>query len=89
MTTVSVTELPDELVKLIHGLNAGESITIVDEAGKPEAVLVAIDEEPSGTLDFKPVEDEWLKEWNDLASAITRDWKVDKSALEIVIEGKR
>ncbi len=65
MTTMPVKELPADLVKLIHNLNAGESVTFVGESGKPEAVLVGIDTEQSARQpNLQPVRDDWFADWD-------------------------
>lgn len=89
MTTISVEELPASVLEKIHNLSKGESIAIVDTSGNPEALVTVIQSKQVAGVVTDETVDAWLRDWEDMAKAITRDWKVDKSALEVVIEGKR
>lgn len=92
MTIVPMKELPAHLVELIHGLNAGESLTFVSELGEPEAVLVAIDSEQESlqtNQHIEPIRDEWFADWDRMARAIAKDWKINKSAVDVLSEMRR
>lgn len=90
MTTIAVKELPADLVKLIHSLNAGESVTFVGESGKPEAVLVGIDSKQAAfQTNIQPIRDDWFADWDKMARAIAKDWKGNRSAVDTLSEMRR
>lgn len=89
-TAVPVKKLPDDIVQLIHGLDAGESFTFIDESGNPEAVVVRIDR---GEFDiepkFRPIHDDWYEDWDRMAREIAAIWPKGQSAVEILSEMRR
>ena len=73
------------LEKLLKGLSFGESITLIGPEGGPVALLVSL--RPGKVLQ-KPAVD-WDARMDDLARKVSRAWRGEKSAVDILSEMRR
>lgn len=73
------------LESLLHGLSLGESITLIGPEGRPIALLISLKPEK---MEPKPSTD-WDARLDDLARKVSRAWKGEKSAVEILSEMRR
>jgi antitoxin (DNA-binding transcriptional repressor) of toxin-antitoxin stability system len=90
MATVSIKKMPPEMAEIFDNLSKGESVTVLDEDGKPKVVLVTVAATPAEVQSrFQPIHDEWFEDWDKMAREIAKDWKSDKSALEVLSEMRR
>jgi hypothetical protein len=68
---------------LLARMPAGEKLNLVGPDGKRVAVVYCIKPE-------KPMSpEEWLAEWDALTEEISKAWKSEKSAVELVSEMRR
>ena len=82
---ISVEALGRELRELLDRLPAGESVTLVGADGKPVARVIAIppqQDQPTSGQDL-------LAEWEELAQEVSKDWKSQRTALEVLSEMRR
>lgn len=80
---ISIDDLNPQFRELLERMPAGEKVNLVDPDGKRVAVVYSIRPE-------KPMSrEEWLAQLDTLAERITRAWKSDKNAVEIVSEMRR
>lgn len=90
MATVPLKKLPPDLIEILDKLIEGEPLTFVDESGKAKVKLVTVVSEQAEPLSkFQPIHDEWFEDWDRMAREISKAWKVDKSAVEILSEMRR
>lgn len=82
---VSIKTAECNLEELLKGLPFGESITLTGPEGSPVALLVSL---KSGKAEPKPVSD-WDAQMDELAQKVSRAWKGEKSAVEILSEMRR
>jgi len=73
------------LEELLKRLPFGESITLTGPEGCPVALLVSLKPRKA---ERKPVSD-WDARMDDLAQEISRAWKGEKSAVEVLSEMRR
>ena len=83
--TVPVETAERDLKHLLDQLHLGETITLVSSEGTPLAVVVSLKPAP---LEVEPASD-WEGRWDVLAQKVSRAWKSDKSAVEILMEMRR
>jgi prevent-host-death family protein len=84
-TSVSLETAKHNLEGLLEKLHLGETVTLVNSEGTPVAVLISLKSTPN-----KPqLVSDWMAEWDALAQKISRAWKSDKSAVEILTEMRR
>ncbi|NQT53871.1 hypothetical protein HQ576_17580 [bacterium] len=82
---VSLKQAGRELKDLVEHLRPGESVRLCDANGEAVALLVSVRSETSeGTACSS-----WWARWDELAERIGRNWKSEKSAVEIVSEMRR
>jgi len=84
-TDLSVEAAGPELRDLLQHLPPGEQVNLVDSDGKRVAVVFSV---RRGAEKPMPIA-EWLAEWDALAEEISKAWKSDKSAVEIISEMRR
>jgi hypothetical protein len=82
--TVPVQTAQRDLQHLLEQFHLGETITLVSSEGMPLAVVVSL--KPAS--EAEPVSD-WEARWDALAQKVSRAWKSDKSAVEILTEMRR
>jgi hypothetical protein len=82
---VSIKNAECNLEELLKGLPFGESITLTGPEGCPVALLVS---RKSGKAERKPVSD-WDAKMDELAQKVSRAWKGEKSAVEVLSEMRR
>ena len=73
------------LEKLLEGLSLGESITLIGPEGCPVALLVSLN---PGNIVKKPDVD-WDARMDDLARKVSRAWKGERSAVDVLSEMRR
>jgi hypothetical protein len=83
--SVSIETAQDDLRSLLEQLELGETITLVNPEGVPEALLVSLKASPSQPQSVV----DWEKRWDALARKIGEAWEGDKSAQEILTEMRR
>jgi len=69
------------LRRILDDLEYGESVTLVDEAKKPVAIIVSL-EEAAKSRSMTP--SEWSVAWDELTEKVSQKWESEKSAVEIV-----
>ena len=83
--SVPVETAEQDLRSLLARLRLGETITLVDAEGLPEALLVSLraaSSQPQSAVD-------WEARWDALARKVGQAWQSDKSAQEILAEMRR
>jgi antitoxin (DNA-binding transcriptional repressor) of toxin-antitoxin stability system len=83
--TVPIETAERDLRSLVERLRLGETITLVGSQGLPEALLVSLKSAPPETQSVSDRE----ARWDDLAHKVSRAWKSDKSAVEMLVEMRR
>ena len=83
--TVPIETAERELRSLLEQLRLGETATLVTSEGAPEALLVSL---KSGAGRPHPTSD-WDTRWDTLAQKVSRAWKSEKSAIEVLAEMRR
>jgi len=73
------------LEELLKGLPFGESITLIGPEGCPVALLVSL---KPRRIEQKPIPD-WDARMEALAQKVSRAWKGEKSAVEVLSEMRR
>ncbi len=72
------------LEELLKRLSLGESITLIGSEGKPVALLVSL--KPA---EIEKTVSDWETRMDTLAKKVSRAWKDDKSAVDILSEMRR
>ena len=83
--TVPIETAERDLQHLLGQLHLGETITLVSSEGTPLAVVVSLKPAPA---EVEPTSD-WEARWDALAQKVSRAWKSEKSAVEILSEMRR
>jgi antitoxin (DNA-binding transcriptional repressor) of toxin-antitoxin stability system len=83
--TVPVETVERDLKDLLEQLHLGETITLVSSEGTPLALVVSLKPSP---VEVEPASD-WETRWDMLTQKVSRVWKSDKSAVEILTEMRR
>jgi hypothetical protein len=73
------------LEELLNGLPLGASITLIGSEGCPVALLVSL--QPGKTK--KKQAGNWDDRMDALAQKVSRDWKGEKTAVEVLSEMRR
>jgi len=74
-----------DLQHLLERLHLGETITLVSSEGTPLAVVVSL---KPAHVEVERASD-WEARWDALAQEVSRAWKSDKSAVEILTGMRR
>jgi antitoxin (DNA-binding transcriptional repressor) of toxin-antitoxin stability system len=82
---VSIKNAECNLEELLNRLPFGESITLTGPEGSPVALLVSLKQEGTERM---PISD-WDAQMDELAQKVSRAWKGDKSAVEVLQETRR
>jgi len=82
---VSIKNAECNLEELFNRLPFGESITLTGPEGSPVALLVSLKQEKTERM---PISD-WDAQMDELAQKVSRAWKGDKSAVEVLQETRR
>lgn len=82
---VSIKNAESNLQELLKRLNLGESVTLIGSEGNPIALLVSL----KSRKDERKAASDWDTRLDDLAQKISRSWKGDKSAVEVLSEMRR
>ena len=88
LTTIGVRELRDSATQVLRSVREEGAHYVVTVHGKPSAVLIPVPEGAESTADEAWYE-AWEREWDALAREIGANWIADKSAVELVAEGRR
>jgi len=83
--TVPIETAERDLRSLLEQLHLGETATLVGSEGSPQALLVSL---KSTTARPQPLSD-WEVRWDALAQKVSRAWKSDKNAVDILAEMRR
>jgi hypothetical protein len=83
---VPVETVVHDLKHLLEQLHLGETITLVGAEGVPLAVIVSL--QPPAPAETEPTSD-WEARWDALAQKVSRAWKSEKGAVEILAEMRR
>jgi len=86
---VPVETAEHELRGLVDRLRLGESVTLLDPRGQPVALLVSLKRAEPTRAGGAPAWEAWKAESDALSERITRSWKSEKSAVEIISEMRR
>ena len=73
------------LEELLKNLPLGESITLIGREGSPVALLISL---KSGKI-HKNRSDNWDTRMDTLAEKVSRAWKGEKNAVEVLSEMRR
>ena len=73
------------LEKLLKGLSLGESITLTGPEGGPVALLISL--KPEKTAQKTDID--WDAQMDDLAQRVSRSWKGERSAVDVLSEMRR
>ena len=80
--TVPVETANRDLKQLLERLHSGDAITLVNSEGIPLALIISLKPAP---VEIESPSD-WEARWNALAHKVSRAWKSDRSAVEILME---
>lgn len=83
--TVPIETAERELRNLLEQLRLGETATLVNSEGAPEALLVSL----KSSADRLPPMPDWDRRWDALAQKVSQAWRGEKSASEILAEMRR
>lgn len=83
--TVPIATAEQDLQSLLDWLHLGETVTLINAAGAPEALLVSL---RSSADKPRPIPG-WEAQWDTLAKKVSQAWKSDKSAEDILAEMRR
>jgi DNA helicase HerA-like ATPase len=83
--TLPIERAERDLRGLIAQLNRGETVTLIGTEGVPMALLVSLKPLPRENHE----EADWDARWDGLARQVSRAWKSEKSALELLTAVRR
>lgn len=84
LTTIGVRELRDGATQVLRSVREEGARYVVTVHGKPAAVLIPV---PEGAEEL--AFEAWEREWDELAREIEANWISEKSAVDLVTEGRR
>lgn len=84
LTTIGVRELRDGATQVLRSVREEGARYVVTVHGKPAAVLIPV---PEGAEELAV--EAWEREWDELAREIEANWISEKSAVDLVAEGRR
>jgi hypothetical protein len=84
-TDVPVDEVARDLKGWLDQLPGGEVVRLTDSDGQGVAMLTSLREPGGDPVSFE----EWERRMRELAEEVSRAWKSEKSALEILAEMRR
>jgi antitoxin (DNA-binding transcriptional repressor) of toxin-antitoxin stability system len=82
---ITVETAERELRGVLERLQPGDTVKLLDASGQAVALLISLKpcaQRKSGASD-------WRARWDALTERVSRDWKSEKSALEILAEMRR
>jgi hypothetical protein len=74
-----------DLRSLLEELGLGETATLVDSGGKPEALLISL----RSVEREAESESDWEDRWDELARKVDRAWQSNKGVVETLTEMRR
>jgi hypothetical protein len=83
--TLPIERAEQDLRGLIAQLNRGEAVTLIGTEGVPIALLVSLKPTPRANHE----EADWDARWDALARQVSRAWKSERSALELLTDMRR
>jgi len=84
-TEISIDALGPQLRELLDRLPAGEPVTVLGTDGKPVAILYPVKPHQEPAMS----DEEWFAEVEEMAKRISKAWKSEKTALEVLSEMRR
>ena len=88
MTSISIDSAGNTLKDLLIRTKLGETVTVLDDDGKPLALLVSLHQESTIESDAN-ANAEWDTQWDALAGQISETWNSDQSAVDTLVEMRR
>lgn len=88
MTSISIDSAGNTLKNLLTRTQLGETVTLLDDDGKPLALLVSLHQE-SASDSNADANVEWDTQWDALAGQISDTWNSDQSAVDTLVEMRR
>jgi antitoxin (DNA-binding transcriptional repressor) of toxin-antitoxin stability system len=86
MTSISIDSAGNALKNLLTRTHLGETVTLLDDDGKPLALLVSLHQ---AIIESDVANAEWDIQWDVLANQISDTWNSDQSAVETLAEMRR
>jgi shikimate 5-dehydrogenase len=83
--TLPIEMAEKDLRSLLEELNLGETVTLIGAGGVPRALLVSL----KPALPETQEEADWEARWDALARRVSRAWKSEKGAVELLTEMRR
>ena len=74
-----------DLRRLLEELEPGETVTLTGAEGEPEALLVSLKQD----VHEAEAEADYEARWDELSPRVSRAWRSDRSAVELVTEMRR
>lgn len=74
-----------DLEHVLEQLYLGETLTLISSEGAPLALVVSLKPAP---VEAEPIPD-WEDRWDALVKKVSRAWKSEKGAVEILTEMRR
>ncbi|HUT35566.1 MAG TPA: hypothetical protein VNE39_18905 [Planctomycetota bacterium] len=84
-TDIRIEEAGPVLKEAVERLRPGERVNLVGPDGRRVAVVVTVNDRPGEAMSMA----EWLAEWDALTQEISKAWKSEKSAVELISEMRR
>jgi len=84
--TLPVEAAERDLRHLLERLHLGETITLVNSEGTPLAIVVSL--KPAPVTETQSASD-WEAQWEALAEEVSRAWKSEESAVDILSKMRR
>jgi len=84
-TDISIETAGPALREVVEHLRPGERVNLVGSDGRRLAVVLSVRPDPANQVSSE----EWMAKWRALAREISKAWKSDKSAVELVSEMRR
>ena len=88
LTTIGVRELRDGATQVLRSVREEGARYVITVHGKPAAVLIPVPEGAEAMAE-EAWEEEWQRELEALRREIDAGWISEKSAVELVAEGRR
>ena len=83
--TVTIETIERNPQHCLEQLLSGQTLMLVNSDGAPVAMLVSLRSPATRAESFRA----WEARWEDLARRVSRAWKSEKSAVEIIAEIRR
>lgn len=84
-TEINLEDAGPLLKEAVERLQPGEKVNLVGRDGRRVAVVVTVCPKHEKALSIA----EWLAEWDSLTQEISKAWKSEKGAVELIAEMRR